>query len=152
MLLYGAARLLTGETFGIVALIDNFMPLILLPTLVLLPPLLLLRRWLLLALILPTALGFVVIYGGMFLPRAAADAPPDLTLMTYNMKTGNHDIRGLVGTYPRVRCGCRRTARGDRTYAPHAARSGGRPTFTLIPRFTVPRRIASAWAFTVAIP
>jgi vancomycin resistance protein VanJ len=85
-------RAVVGETWKVVSLVNNYVHLLLLPSLVLLPLILILRHpRLALTQAAPVAL-FLTSYGMMFFPRqseSAAEKTP-LTLLSYNLKKDNH--------------------------------------------------------------
>ena len=95
LIVYGALRLFSGETLDIIRVLDMLMPPLILPALVLLPLSLLLHRWRIALLLLPTVIGFLLLYGGLFLPRETVQSQPDLTVMTYNIRSGNHNIDAI---------------------------------------------------------
>src|SRR5215207_11222252 len=82
-----ALNLFLTENAPFVGIIKSFLHLILLPSLVLLPLSLLLRRGRLALLLLPVVIGFVLLYGAYFVPRAQAVADGKaLTLLTFNVE------------------------------------------------------------------
>jgi vancomycin resistance protein VanJ len=80
-------RAVVGERWGIIALFNTYLLLLLIPPLVLLPLCFVVRkRWLALTQ-LPAVMLFLSTFGGLFLPRSVA-APPDaprFTVLTYNL-------------------------------------------------------------------
>lgn len=92
---YVLLHLATGERFAVIALLNNFMPLLVLPALPLAMIVLLWRRWWLVGLLLPATLMFIVAYGPFFMPsqtRAPARASTiqkttPLSLLTFNLHT-----------------------------------------------------------------
>jgi vancomycin resistance protein VanJ len=82
--------LILGEGWDLIAFYNTFAFWIWLPVVVLLPLCLILRQWRYAALLLPTALAFLLIYGVRFLPNPAPshdDGAPykEVTVMTYNI-------------------------------------------------------------------
>jgi endonuclease/exonuclease/phosphatase (EEP) superfamily protein YafD len=76
-----------GERLAVVAFLNNFMPLLLLPAPVLLLAHLPFRRWRLVLVLLPAALMFGLSYGAFFTPNrvhAGRDTVP-MTVLTYNL-------------------------------------------------------------------
>lgn len=96
LIVYGALRIFTWEALDIIRVLDTLMPLLLLPALILLPLNLLLRRFRIALLLLPAVIGFLLLYGGLFIPHAVAQDKPDLTVMTYNIKSGNHNMDAIA--------------------------------------------------------
>jgi vancomycin resistance protein VanJ len=98
-------RALFGEAWGLVGLINSFLHWLLAPSLVLLPAALLAtlinrrRRALLLPLVLmqlPAIVTFLLLYGGRFVTRAAAEADGNaLTLLTFNVYARNESFAWL---------------------------------------------------------
>ncbi len=91
-------RLFTGEAVGVVRFIDLLMPLLALPALVLLPLTLLARKRRMAISLAPTEIALILIYGGLFIPRAAVNTAPDLTVMSFNILNGNHKSSALAQT------------------------------------------------------
>jgi vancomycin resistance protein VanJ len=97
-----ALRLLTGERLGLVALLNNFTPWILLPALPVSAFLLAARRWRRATLVGPAVVALVWLYGALFLPNppppacAASDGCITLTIMTYNTGCGLVEPDNLV--------------------------------------------------------
>jgi vancomycin resistance protein VanJ len=97
LLAYLLLRLLTGERLWPVALLDNFAQWLLLPALPLLVLLILTRHRIRAALALVGAVGFVWLFGGLFLPNpspvAVCGNPEphcvELHVMTHNIATGS---------------------------------------------------------------
>lgn len=84
--LFLVLQAVVGERWIIISLFNTFAHLLILPALILFPLCLLLRRWRLAVLVLPPFWLFVVSYGGLFLPRAAANpGAGQLSLLTYNL-------------------------------------------------------------------
>jgi vancomycin resistance protein VanJ len=80
-------RLLVGERWGFMGLIDSLIPILLIPAVLLLPISFLWRRWQLPVSLIVPLIALVVSYGGMFIPRpvsAQADTP-QITILTYNI-------------------------------------------------------------------
>src|SRR3954465_11766343 len=67
--LFLAIRLAAGEVLPVIALIDLFLPILLLPSLLLLPVNLLLKGWAAAVSLIPPVLLMILSYGGSFLPR-----------------------------------------------------------------------------------
>lgn len=84
-------RALVGESWKIVALFNNYLHLLLIPSVILLPISLLLRRPRLALIQAAPAAVFVAAYGIMFWPRQPADTTgkTQLSLLTYNLNKGN---------------------------------------------------------------
>lgn len=91
-LLYLALRLLTSEAnFPLLGLLNSFAQWVWMVALLLLIGTLLLREYRVSIMLLPSALLFVAIYGGQFLPRTArvlADQPA-FNLLSYNVEAPN---------------------------------------------------------------
>jgi vancomycin resistance protein VanJ len=87
-LVYLGARLLVGEVWQPVNVVNHLMPLPLLPAAFLWAVIGLLRRWRTLLLLSPAALAFFGLYGALLLPKAAQIPPdaPTLTIMTWNLR------------------------------------------------------------------
>ncbi len=86
--LFLLAKLLVGEQWEIVAFVDSFLVLLLLPTLMLFPVALARRRWSIALILLPAVLFFLISYGIFFLPRPASAATPpglQIKILTYNI-------------------------------------------------------------------
>ncbi|MCA9911398.1 MAG: endonuclease/exonuclease/phosphatase family protein [Anaerolineae bacterium] len=105
-LLYGVTaslhlllRLLVGEQFLPVTLLDQYLPafwLLALPVMVICIGL---RRWRSLALQLPPLILLISSYGVLFVPRPAIPARDDgLTLLTFNVSKDNRDFEGIART------------------------------------------------------
>lgn len=95
---YLLLRAAVGESWKVVSLFNNYVHLLLLPSVVLLPLILILRRpRLALTQAAPLAL-FLSSYGMMFFPRqteSAADKTP-LTLLSYNLKKDNRTPEAAI--------------------------------------------------------
>lgn len=96
------ARMLRGELFAPVAAFNSLLPAALLPGLVFLLVALLYRgqnRLRLMLAQLPAVLALLILYGGHFLPTAAASAPAEaarLRVLTFNVNHHNNDSAGIV--------------------------------------------------------
>ena len=96
IILYGLVRILSGDTFRALDLLNNLMPALLMPALITLPLMLGLRQWRTAALLAPAALSFFVIYSGGFAQRTPEpDRQPDLVVMTQNIL----DLQSRAGTF-----------------------------------------------------
>lgn len=81
-------RVITGEGYRVVVLLNAVIHLIVLPVVVLLPLALILRRWGIAALLLPALAAVVLWYGPPLLPPDILDVPDDsprLTIATFNI-------------------------------------------------------------------
>ncbi|MBN2305515.1 MAG: endonuclease/exonuclease/phosphatase family protein [Anaerolineae bacterium] len=107
MVLYGLgisgyllARVTVGERWNVIAFANNFVPWWALGCLVLAGiGLISRRRWVLIAVQLPGLIAFVVLYGGLLLPRgsaASAGDGPRLTVATYNTLSSTSDPARVV--------------------------------------------------------
>ena len=97
-----ALRALIGEASSVIGFLNNFLHLLMLPSLILLPlfaGVALLRRraaLLLLALTqIPAALTFLQTYGGLFVPRAAAGTAA-FAVLTYNIHAEQNDVSQMI--------------------------------------------------------
>lgn len=77
---------IVGERFWLSNLFITLLPGSLIFSVIVVPVLLLLRRTWLLLLNLPGLIVLVIGYGGAFIPDVRADASPDFTVLTYNIK------------------------------------------------------------------
>ncbi len=85
-------RILIGEQWAVIGLANNFLHLLLIPSLVLLPLCALFRRRRLLLGLVPAGAGFILLWRGLFLPRAVAatrDATP-LKILTFNIHSEDY--------------------------------------------------------------
>lgn len=83
-----AVNLALPESLPFVGLVKSVIHLILAPSLVVLPMLVLARRWRVALLLVPSGAAFVLLYGGLFVPRTAASVGEGtrLSVLTYNLK------------------------------------------------------------------
>jgi endonuclease/exonuclease/phosphatase (EEP) superfamily protein YafD len=95
-------RALLGEASGIIGFFNNFLHLLMLPSLALLPLFVFIafvrRRLSLLLLTLaqvPAALTFLLTYGGLFLPRAN-NGHAAFSVLTYNIHAERQDVSGMI--------------------------------------------------------
>lgn len=91
-------RAVIGERLPVVALIDLFLHLLLMPALVLLLLSILCRRWWTALNLAVAAALFLTSYGLFFTPRSLA-APPsavNLKILTYNLHAETNDLDGMV--------------------------------------------------------
>lgn len=103
--LYGAGvalllvmKLLVGERFVLVAVFNSFMPFVLLPALFLLPIGMIARRRDVMAVMLPGVLAFLLLYGGLFIPRTVSppDDAPIVSILTYNIHAERRNLDPIV--------------------------------------------------------
>lgn len=88
----GLARILSASVaFGLITLLDNFLAPVLLVAPALLLVVLVLRRWKLALVLAPMVIVLALVYGRQVFAAAAADDPPDFTLMTFNVYAGAND-------------------------------------------------------------
>jgi vancomycin resistance protein VanJ len=104
--IYLLVRLVTARQWWPVALLDNGLPFLLLPSFILLIVMLARRHWLSGAVLAPAALAFVWMYGGLFLPgwpaapTACASGPDScelrLRVMVYNTENSQTSPDELI--------------------------------------------------------
>jgi len=98
MTLFLALRAGVGERLPVIALINVFLHLLLMPSLILLPLSVLYRRWWISLNLTVAALVFVTSYGVFFTPRSIAAAPnaANLKILTYNLHAEAQDLDGMI--------------------------------------------------------
>ncbi|GAB5492432.1 MAG: hypothetical protein Phog2KO_26470 [Phototrophicaceae bacterium] len=94
-LLHITATLLFGEQWVIIEFFNTFAQILWLPTFILIPLCLMMREWRLSLMMLPAMMGFIVLWGALFMPNTliepqANDIP--LRVMSYNLYTGNQQV------------------------------------------------------------
>jgi endonuclease/exonuclease/phosphatase (EEP) superfamily protein YafD len=91
-------RLLVGEQWTVIALVNSFLHLMLMPPLILLPICLLLRRWRLALTLAPAVLVFLLSYGVLFLPRTVRAIPDTVSfsVLTYNLHIEKHVFEPMI--------------------------------------------------------
>ncbi len=96
--LFLALRLLVGEQWTLIAIVNSFVHLMLIPALALLPLCMIRRRWRLALTQLPAALVFTASYGGAFLPQPIATAPDafSFSVMTYNLHIEKWELDPII--------------------------------------------------------
>lgn len=96
--LFVVLHVTVGERLSLIAFLNNFMPLLILPALPLALVCLLFRRWGLLLTLLPAAAMFAWSYGGYFMPNRvhASGETTSLTLLTFNLHAGRTRLQPLV--------------------------------------------------------
>jgi len=98
LLIYFALRLLFGEGLGIVGLVNSLIAPLLIPSLALLPLCLLFRRRPQVVMLTPSALAFMLLFGGFYLPRPVSVPPdaPQFSLLTYNLHADTRNLDSAV--------------------------------------------------------
>ncbi len=98
MLLLLALRAAIGERLPVIALVNLFLHLLLMPSLVLLPISVLFRRWWISLNLAIAALVFITSYGVYFTQRSIAAAPgaANLTILTYNLHAESRNLDGMI--------------------------------------------------------
>lgn len=97
LILYLPLRVLAGDRLGLVALLGTFLHWDLLPAFVLLPLAVRLRRWPAAVMLGICVAVFLVLFGGLFLPKSSASATSsDLTVMTFNVENSHVSPDDLV--------------------------------------------------------
>jgi vancomycin resistance protein VanJ len=92
-----ALRALIGETWALIGFLNNFLHLLLMPSLILLPLSLLLRRKFAALTQVPAALAFLMTYAPLFLPRSVeASAENPFTVLTYNLHAEADELDAMV--------------------------------------------------------
>ncbi len=97
--LFLAIRMAAGEVLPVFALIDLFLPLLLIPALILFPLTLLLRGWVAAISLVSPVLLMITAYGPSFVPRATpaiASSGESISLLTYNLHAEEHVLGGMV--------------------------------------------------------
>lgn len=87
-----------GERFRPMMLFNSVLPAAMFPALALLPLLLLTRRWRAAVLQTPALVGFVLMYGYVFVPQTvpAAAAGLEISVLTYNISLKNRDFEAVA--------------------------------------------------------
>lgn len=93
-----AARLFVGERWELIALLNSFLHLLLLPTFVWLPAALLRRRWAISLVSALPVLFFLVTYGSAFLPKSSVTTAGELPVrvLTYNLHSEQERLDPMV--------------------------------------------------------
>jgi vancomycin resistance protein VanJ len=98
MTLFLVARALIGERLPVIALLNIFLHLLLMPAFVLLPLIVFWRRWWLALNILILVVFFLASYGALLTPRSIAAAPDSaaLGILTYNLHAETQEFDGFI--------------------------------------------------------
>ncbi|NDJ63306.1 MAG: hypothetical protein GYB67_19455 [Chloroflexi bacterium] len=99
MIVYVVARVTLGERWIFIALLNSLTPPVILPAAVLFVIMLLLRRWRQVIYLAPAMALFLLMYGGLLVPRSAA-APQDaprLSVLSYNLAAQTRDFEPMLG-------------------------------------------------------
>jgi vancomycin resistance protein VanJ len=98
VILFLLARIIIGEYWIVIAFFNTIAHLLWLPDFILLPIMLLMRRWFIAALLVPSIVMFVWVYGQQLIPNTV-ETPPNATILkvlTHNIYAGNTDTDTII--------------------------------------------------------
>ncbi len=99
LILYAIALILIGERWLVIEFLNTFAHILWLPTVILIPICLVMREWRLTTMMLPGLIGFVFVWGDMFIPNTETIPGEDdipFRVLSYNMNAGNSRVDAYV--------------------------------------------------------